>query len=501
MNVLISTVTRDKFSEQDLEYVKKNLNFDKLYVVTGEWSEVEEYSSFDACICQHACRLGNYDEYFEEYINDYVALDEKILNEFAQYFPEIMSQMSRDEDPFKYQIDKTFGGRYRHAMRHLKFWYNFIIDKNIDTFMLLDSPHAGFDYLIYNLCKVLHVKTVCVICDMLHARRFFVARNLDEFESIFKNAESSVNAKLECGEALPLPEDLEAELKEMSSGSDENMQAVISGFSDTKIDLLLKEYYGFYSLSGYLDYIWHYSYDSYIKNYSRIKSVLKTIRVAVPSFIEGYKRANISYGREIYKKTLQFFNEYDEVAVEADYSCKYVYYAIQYIPENSSNPLGDRLYEDQTIPIGIISESIPEDWKIYVKIHPAQLGVVCTMDMMREIARIPKVSLVKRLTPTLELTRHSQAVSTLTGHVAWEAQFMNVPALVFGITDLRYAPMSYYVRTREQCKEAIENIINNPKTTNVDELRRFLLTHSEYTFFFNKEKIVEEAKKILDYEE
>ena len=498
INVLVSTATPDRCSKEVLSYFKQELNINKLYVVTGDWSEFDEYSQFDGCICQHDCRVGAYERYYDKYVDEYLAVDEKILNSYAQYMPELMHQMCRDEDPYRYQIDKSYMGRHRLAMNHLRFWYNFLLNNDIDYYLLLDSPHTAFDYAIYNLCKVIKTKSICVINDVLHARRYFVAKDLDEFGEIFKSAEKKVNELLESGIELKLSDDLEAELQEMSSGKAENMQAVIRGYSDTTTKITLRAYYGYSSFWDYLQFIFGYSYSRYIKKCSKFKAVIKTVRVAVPSAIEGLKRANIKYSRSVYKKTLKFFEEYDAVAVEADYDCKYVYYAFQYLPENSSNPLGGRLYADQSVPISIISAAIPDDWKVYVKVHPAQLGVVCTAEMMKDLLSIPKVVLVNRNTPTLELTRHAQAVSALTGHVSWEAQFMDVPALVFGITDLRYAPMSYYVRTNEECRQAINDIMVNPRKTNVEEIRKFLLVHDYYTFYFDKQKVVEGIKRVLE---
>lgn len=501
MNFLFTTIVKELWNKEDIRYLKDELDIDSLYIVTGEKSELEVFSEFDGCICQHDCRVGDYEEYYEKYINKYYAVDEKLLNDFAQYMPEIMLQMMRDENPYRYQIDKTFDGRYRLLLKHIRFWYSFIMEKKIDYIVFQDAPHAGFDYVLYNLCKVLPVKSVCVFFDFIHARRRFVIKDFESFDEVYQTAKKEVDSLLANGEELVLSEELEKELNQLGSGRQEDMTRAITDFCITTTEKYIRVYYGYHSIWDYWRYIYDYSYSSYSDTYSRPVAIFKTLRVAFPSAIEGLKRRNTQYARIIYKKTRKFLREYNKKSIEPDYSCKYVYYAFHYLPERTSSPMGGRLYADQSVAISIISESIPDDWKIYVKVHPGQLGVVCTMDTMNDLLNIPKVQLIKKDAPTLELTKHAQSVATLTGHVALEAQYLNIPALVFGITDLRYAPLSYYVRTVDECKQAIEEIINNPRTTNLEELKKFLLVHNHYTYFYDRERIAKDIKRVIaEYE-
>lgn len=488
---------KKEWTKDVLDYMISELKIDPLFVIAGEYAELDEYQSCEL-ILQRDCRRADYDSYYKKYVKSYWALDETVLNEFAQYMPEVMSMMSREEDVHLAMIDPSYDGRYRYMMKNLRFWYAFFMEQKIDYVLFSFSPHVGFDYLIYNLCKVMQIKTVCVFDDFLHVKRHFVARNFEQFDSIFKSAQDEVNQLISNGENLQLAKELQDELDMLSSQNHKEMKAAIGKFARTTTLALFRLYYGYYSVWDYICCEFRDFYSMYIKDYSKPLALIKTVKNAVPAIFVNYKRQHIKLGKDVYKRTEKLHKEYKKMAVEADFTQKYVYVAFHYIPEDTSSPKGGRLYADQSVIIGIIAASIPDDWKVYVKMHPGQLGVVCCKEMFEDILEIPKVVLVDTSTNTLELTQHAQAVATLTGHNAWEAQFMSRPALVFGITDLRYAPMSYYVRTLEDCKNAIEDIINNPKTTNKEEIRRFLLAHDRYTFYFEKERVVEEIRKVMN---
>ena len=50
---------------------------------------------------------------------------------------------------------------------------------------------------------------------------------------------------------------------------------------------------------------------------------------------------------------------------------KYIYFLLPYQPESTLVPQGGKFY-DVFMAISLISENIPNDWKILVKEHPAQ---------------------------------------------------------------------------------------------------------------------------------
>ena len=121
------------------------------------------------------------------------------------------------------------------------------------------------------------------------------------------------------------------------------------------------------------------------------------------------------------------------------------------------------MYADQVIPLQILSKSLPEDVKIYVKIHPEQLSLLRTEGYYREIASIPKVRMIPVAYSTYELIKNALAVSCLTGTALWECHFFGAPAIAFGYSVKNMAPFTFPVRTVEDCRRAVEEIMKKPR--------------------------------------
>lgn len=126
-----------------------------------------------------------------------------------------------------------------------------------------------------------------------------------------------------------------------------------------------------------------------------------------------------------YKKTI------NDLMKPVDYSKKYVYFPLHLQPELTTSTLGG-IYCDQMLALERLSEIIPNDWIIYVKENPKQTE--CRRDKLffERFKFLDNVQLVPMEENSLELIRHSQFISTITGTAGWEALVENIPVLVFG---------------------------------------------------------------------
>ncbi len=179
-------------------------------------------------------------------------------------------------------------------------------------------------------------------------------------------------------------------------------------------------------------------------------------------------RSNYLY----HKKTKKF---HDRLSCTVDFSEKYIYYPLHLDPE-ASTLVREKLSNQLTI-IKILSDSIPDDWKIYVKEHPVTFSFLkrkklrenwyffLSMNNYRgrpfyeEILRIPKTRLISQRYTSEEVLKDSMAVATINGTVCLEAAHIQKPVLIFGEKLVaKYVDGMFNIRSAIDCKNAISDI-------------------------------------------
>ncbi len=116
---------------------------------------------------------------------------------------------------------------------------------------------------------------------------------------------------------------------------------------------------------------------------------------------------------------------------------KYVYYALHFEPERTTNPDGG-FFHDQFLALVYLRKILPEDVSIFVKEHPTQFnlikrGIKGRSPLFYDLIRgIDKVRLINIDTDTYALTKSSLFVATISGTAAREAAIMGKKALIFG---------------------------------------------------------------------
>ena len=93
-----------------------------------------------------------------------------------------------------------------------------------------------------------------------------------------------------------------------------------------------------------------------------------------------------------------------------------------------------KFYHDQVNLISNIASSIPADQILYVKEHPAMVGLRSS-EYYSRIVSLTNVVLLHHDIDSLELIKASEIVFSIVGTVGLEATFNNKPAIMFG----RYA--------------------------------------------------------------
>ena len=163
----------------------------------------------------------------------------------------------------------------------------------------------------------------------------------------------------------------------------------------------------------------------------------------------------------------------DRHTQEADVKEKYIYFSLHYEPEATVSARG--LMESQIVALRILSQLLPEGWKLYVKEHPHQfkynermlyaypLATFKSIRFYEEILAIPNVVLLHTKLPSDILIRNSQAVASLSGTAFGEAVAMKKPILLFAgqRTPYRILQESYNIRSYADCVSAIHEVRAN----------------------------------------
>jgi hypothetical protein len=110
---------------------------------------------------------------------------------------------------------------------------------------------------------------------------------------------------------------------------------------------------------------------------------------------------------------------------------KYIYYPLHVNPEYSTNFQGT-MWMNQAYTIEQLSKSVPVDWLIYVKEHPAMLiARVRPDEFYRRIKRLPNVRMASVSIDSHDMIIGSQMVAIVTGTTGWEAILRSKPVLQF----------------------------------------------------------------------
>ena len=162
--------------------------------------------------------------------------------------------------------------------------------------------------------------------------------------------------------------------------------------------------------------------------------------------------------------------------------------------------------------VEMLSDALPEGWKIYVKDHPVQFynnGISYSAFRFRwyyeRISKIKGVEIVPMDTSTYTLMDHAQATATITGTAAWESLMRLKPALIFGDNWFQKCPGLFRINNVKECREAFNFIKSGNFKISQEEIVRFLFAFETVTmrgnfyFFAKRESNVDEETNVNNF--
>jgi len=386
-----------------------------------------------------------------------------------------LQEMAYCETQFLRMADRLYGNpsyskRKAHYLRHLRFWNSYLEDKKIEAVLFFSSPHEGFDFVIYALCKHNAIKTLYSSplpmrpkkCTALYLSSDIDSAGLSIYEKYLEICEA---LKYEYPVIDDIAKPVRYYIEELDKGS-ENI-----------IPYTLHDAFSFRaSVRKYYSFVVQVKFKRY---YSALLKLINCIRRF--DLGEIRKAILINYPMDEYFEGKQYLNKYyDHLSVKADIKNKYVYFPLHYQPEASTSPLAGA-YVDQELICQMISYCLPKGWYLYVKDHPrVSRSFLRSKSFYDSIASLSNVKIIDRHANTFELTENAQAVATVSGSAGFEAFLRNIPVLSFGSNFYQYAPGVFRVCNESDCKQAIDSILDGNKASNKKDVIRYLIAVSHY---------------------
>lgn len=462
--VNINEVTRDY-----MKYAVEELQTDYICSIVACPEDQETFGKYGDCYYEGNIVRGKYTDEELDYING-CPLEDDIFAYMEPYFLEIMNQQRRYEQHNRFPTGNTWEMHYETYMKNLYFFYNLLLSKQITHVFFRVMPHQGYDAIIYHLAKSLNIPVIMSLPSLIPKRDYVLTDYVKADESVKKEYDRLLDIYKDSSiDEIELESPTKEQFEKWASLDPEQMKPFF--MYGNKMKKTFRARYGITNVMTAWRGILGREYEIYGRSFRFIGASIGKIPQLLQQIPITYRRWR--YSRPAWKLTKELTAFYESVATVPQPDEKYIYFALHYQPEATSNPMGKGAYCDQRIPLQILSKSIPDDIYIYVKAHPDQLAFFCGIPYYKDILRMPHVRLMKMQCSTYDLMRNAVAVASLTGTACWESQFFGVPALLFGYSVKNSSPLAYPVRTVAECRHALEDISGHKKTVTLKELKLY----------------------------
>ncbi|MBT8621885.1 capsular biosynthesis protein [Polynucleobacter paneuropaeus] len=348
---------------------------------------------------------------------------------------------------------------YNYLVSH---WFHLVDTLRPDVFYTREVPHEVSDFILFAICKYLNVKIALFNGTGIGGNRVF--------GSDYRQPWTLLQSQLLGNDGVNLtwdviPELIRNSIHRVRESYDQGAPAyfkegIVSQFNPKK-----------YILSTLA--LWIFTIRAMLKRYAKRAFVffvatanlffgdLLSFRITEPLLKRAMKIAASDLAQVEFNSLNKVCNE---LAVTANTSQKYIYFCLNYQPELTTSPLGG-IFSDQILALTLLSNSLPDDWLVYVKEHPGQLfkknyyGYIArSRAFYKRIASLPGVQLILGDVDQFTLIDKAQCVATITGTSGWEAIVRGTPAIIFGDAWYQSAPNVFRVGNQMECDSAIEKI-------------------------------------------
>ncbi|MFC7073163.1 hypothetical protein ACFQJ7_12125 [Halovenus rubra] len=182
--------------------------------------------------------------------------------------------------------------------------------------------------------------------------------------------------------------------------------------------------------------------------------------------------------------------DYRDLFQRPNYNSNYVYFPLHLQPE-ASTMVKAPMYVELPDVIRDLSKSLPVDYNLYVKEHPALYKYkIRRPRYYKEIDKLPNTVLIHPHVDSHELIKSSDAVTTVTGTAGLEGVFYKKPVLTFGEPNYSKLPQVYEAGDPKGLPAVLYDALSEHRHTDEyeSELIKYLtaIFHESYPSLNNK---------------
>ena len=336
--------------------------------------------------------------------------------------------------------------------KHVRYWNDLLDTERIDFVLFLVTPHHIGEYVLYALAKVKKIR-VAIFTPITPVGHFVMGTSIENLgypvEEVYKSG------------------NLQGELNEDFAAFANRVIASSTFSAKEKIEIKTATKNTVFSFSSYP------------------LLIRRMLKVAVVKFAGRYKEHRDFYLKEQkrlaaltfqslkYEKEMDHIKDYQKLSKAPDWSDKYIYFALQQTPEETTMPRAGE-YKNQILSIRTLAKAANKNGlKVYVKEHWVQGHR--DPGFYQEINNIEGVMLVDLEVNAGDLIDHAQAVSTQTGTCIIEAMLKGKHCLFFGEGQpFKGAPGAVRIDDEIQADNVIQDILCGKNTFSREEALRYM---------------------------
>lgn len=159
------------------------------------------------------------------------------------------------------------------------------------------------------------------------------------------------------------------------------------------------------------------------------------------------------------KRKIRVLIGFDDLYDKTDLNEDYAFFPLQFEPEMSLT-LFAKFYNDQLWVIKQAARSLPMNYKLYVKEHPAMFGYR-TRYFYKQLKKIPNVKLINPQEFSFPLIQKAKLIITIAGSAGWEGVLLKKPVITFGNTFFNILPMVKKCLSIEDLPYLVKNQLEN----------------------------------------
>lgn len=448
--MLSKNVIYHGFNDLRLVNVVKNLRdsyrWDPVYMCGTDYPLLNQFLDENnlQCIVQDAMKLRQAQFDYTK-IGKPIPIDAKVIHSLCQFAINHLGFL-QDSNGWHYSFEE----RKNFYYDILKYWNTVLSRVKPDLVVFFTWPHTASCYPLYLMCKHYFKINVLFIdpTPLLECNAHFIGTSLESlhnpfmkiYESndfLFPSSEVVDYLSRTRGKQVQIPQYIKDTYTRDQDTKDKPIKSLVR--------LLIS------SIIRWRRFKNDFEFKKNRKDYTNLKSRMNTFD-------------NILFSGRLRQKNIYISKVYAKMSVTPDYSKKYLYFAAPYQPEAVSSP-NSGVFEDVFIVLDILSASVPNDWLIYYKEHPATFlkgfrGSLKRNKLFYEkVNSYQNVKIVHKELSTFRLIDASQAVSSISGTVGWESVVRGTPALAFGNAWYFGCKSVHKINTLDDAKNAIKKFV------------------------------------------